>query len=363
MIPHGPEGALAASVGASTGPSRRRKALFLGGLAVLLAGGVVVSLGLGAMKVPPGAVLRIVLHHLGLGGADGFTVQQDAVVWSIRLPRVLLGSVVGAGLGVAGAALQGVFRNPLADPQLVGVASGAAFGSTAMMAAAGGGLGSLAGPLGGFLGGAAAGAVVYSLARYRGRTEVVTMVLAGIAVAALGLAGAALLSFTVNRPELHSALFWSLGSMSVATWRLLAYTAPFVAAAVVVLPSFSRPLDLLLLGDREAHHLGVSVERVRAVVLGVAVLATAAAVSAAGIIGFVGLLSPHAIRMVAGPGHRVVLPGAALMGAVLVVLADLAARTLAPPVEVPVGLITAVVGGPVFLWLLRRTRTQHGGWG
>ena len=351
------------TVAVPAGPGKLRLVQLFAGLGALLAAGGVASLALGVVDVAPGAVLRIVLHHLGLGAGDGFTAQQEAVVWSIRLPRLLLGAVVGAGLGAAGAALQGVFRNPLADPQLVGVAGGAAFGATAAIASAGGLLGSLAGPLGGLLGGLAAGAVVYSLARHQGRTEVVTMVLAGLAVAAVGLAGAALLGFAVDRPELHSAVFWSLGSISVATWRLVGVTAPFVLVAVVLLPFFARPLDLMLLGDREAHHLGVSVEWVRAGALGLAVLATAAAVSAVGVIGFVGLLAPHAVRVAAGPGHRVVLPGAALAGAGLVVLADLAARSLHPPLEVPVGLITAVVGGPVFLWLLRRTRTQHGGWG
>jgi iron complex transport system permease protein len=350
----------AASAGGAR--SRRVTALFAVLLALLIAGAVA-SLALGAVEVAPRAVARVVLHHLGLGAAEGFTIQEDAVVWSIRLPRLLLGIVVGAGLGMAGAALQGVFRNPLADPQLIGVSSGAAFGSTVGIAVAGGLLGGLAGPLGGFLGGLAAGALVYSLARHQGRTEVVTMVLAGIAVAAVGIAGAALVGFAVDRPELRSVVFWSLGSLSVATWRLLAITTPVVAVALVALPVFARRLDVLLLGDREAYHLGVEVERVRGWVLGLAVLGVAATVSAGGVIGFVGLLAPHAVRVAAGPGHRVVLPGAALAGAVLVVLADLAARSLAPPVEVPVGLITAVVGGPVFLWLLRRTRTQHGGWG
>jgi len=362
VSPRRPEAALDIAA-AVVGPGRSRVVVLFAALGVLLVGGAVASLALGAVDVGPAAVLRIVLHHLGLGPGDGFTAQQDAVVWSIRMPRLLLGAVVGAGLGAAGAALQGVFRNPLADPQLVGVASGAALGATAAVAAAGRALGAFAGPLGGFLGGVAAGAVVYALARHQGRTEVVTMVLAGIAVATVGIAGAALLGFAVDRPELHSALFWTLGSISVATWRLLAVTTPFVLAGVALLLLFARPLDLLLLGDREAHDLGVAVERVRAGVLGLAVLATAAAVSATGVIAFVGLLAPHTIRIIAGPGHRVVLPGAALAGAALVVLADLAARTLAPPMEVPVGLITAVVGGPVFLWLLRRTRTQHGGWG
>jgi iron complex transport system permease protein len=341
--------------GVALGARRGRTGLLLWVLGALLAGAAVASLALGAVDVSPGAVGRIVLHHFGFTGAGSFTLQEEAVVWSIRMPRLLLGLVTGAGLGMAGAALQGVFRNPLADPQLIGVSGGAAFGSTVGIAVAGGALGGLAGPLGGLFGGLAA--------LHQGRTEVVTMLLAGIAVAAIGVAGAALVGFSLGRPELRSPLFWSLGSVSVATWRLLAVTAPLVGVALAVLPFFARSLDVLLLGDREARNLGVAVERVRALVAGLAVLAVAATVSAAGVIGFVGLLAPHAVRMAAGPSHRVVLPGAALSGAVLVVLADLAARSLHPPVEVPVGLITAVVGGPVFLWLLRRTRTQHGGWG
>ncbi len=350
-------------VRAALGARWGKTGLLLLVLGALLAGAAVASLALGAVDVSPGVVARIVLHHIGIGGTASFTLQEEAVVWSIRMPRLLLGLVTGAGLGMAGAALQGVFRNPLADPQLIGVSGGAAFGSTVGIAVAGGALGGLAGPLVGLGGGLAAGVVVYSLSRHQGRTEVVTMVLAGIAVAAIGVAGAALVGFSLGRPELRSPLFWSLGSLSVATWRLLAVTAPLVGLALAALPFFARSLDVLLLGDREARSLGVAVERVRALVAGLAVLAVAATVSAAGVIGFVGLLAPHAVRMAAGPSHRVVLPGAALSGAVLVILADLAARSLHPPVEVPVGLITAVVGGPVFLWLLRRTRTQHGGWG
>ena len=332
-------------------------------LALVLLGGSILSLALGAVEISASAVVGILLHHLGFEGGPSFTAAQDSVLWGIRLPRLALGALVGAGLGVAGASLQGIFRNPLADPQLIGVSSGAALGSTLGIILLGGALGSLAGPIGAFFGGLAAGIAVYSIARHQGRTEVVTLVLAGIAVAAIGSAGAGVLSFAVDEPGLRSAIFWALGNLSVATWDLVWVTAGFVAVGVAALPFFARSLDLTLLGEREAHHLGVDVEKVRMLVLGLATLTVGATVAAAGVIGFVGLLVPHGIRLAVGPGHRVLLPASAVGGAALVVLADLAARTMASPVEVPVGLLTAVVGGPFFLWLLRRTRREHGGWG
>lgn len=333
------------------------------GLGVVLLVAMIASLGLGEVDVSPSVVVGILLDHAGIDTGIDFTLRQDAVLWSIRLPRVLLGVVVGAGLGVAGAALQGIFRNPLADPQLIGVSSGAALGSASLIALAGGSLGLLAGPIGGFFGGILAGAAVYAIARNQGRTEVVTLILAGIAVAAIGGAGAGMVSFIVDDPAIRTALFWSLGSLSVATWKLWWVTVPFVAAGVFLLPFYARALNLTLLGEREAQHLGVDVERVRIVVLGLAVLTVGATVAAAGVIGFVGLLVPHGVRLAAGPDHRVVLPASAVGGAALVVLADLAARVMASPIDVPVGLLTAIVGGPLFLWLLRRTRREHGGWG
>lgn len=332
-------------------------------LTVLLVAAAALSLTVGAVHISPGAVFGIVLDHLGIDSGFQFTAGQDEVLWSIRLPRVVLGAVVGAGLGVAGGALQGIFRNPLADPQLIGVSSGAALGSALGILALEGLIGLAAGPIGGFAGGVAAGAVVYLIARSEGRTEVVTLVLGGIAVAAVFGAAAGVLSSAVRDARLGSALFYSAGGLSIATWRLVRWTLPFVAVAVVALPFTGRSLNLALLGDREAKYLGVDVERLRLVVFGLAIVAAGATVAAAGVIGFVGLLAPHGVRLLSGPDHRVVLPGGALLGATLVVAADMAARTIASPIEIPVGLCTAILGGPVFLWLLARTRREHGGWG
>jgi iron complex transport system permease protein len=243
------------------------------------------------------------------------------------------------------------------------VSSGAAFGSALVILVLGSALGSLAGPIGGLLGGLAASALVYALARHEGRTEVVTLILAGIAIAAVGAAGAAFISIVVDEPRLKSELFWVLGSLTFSTWRLVWFTLPFVVTAAVVLPLFGRAMNVTLLGDSEARHLGIDVERFRIVVIGLATMAVGAAVSAAGVIGFVGLLVPHGIRLAAGPDNRLVLPASAVGGAALVILVDMIARSVASPTEIPVGLLTAVLGGPVFLWLLERTRREHGGWG
>jgi len=306
-----------------------RPTVVIAGLLAFLTAGVLASLALGAVSIPPTAVIGILLDHAGFDTGIDFTSQQDAVMWGIRLPRILLGGIVGAGLGAAGASYQAIFRNPLADPQLIGVSSGAAFGSALTILLLGGVLGALAGPLGGLAGGLAAGALVYSLARHGGRTEVVTLILAGIAIAAVGTAGAGFISLVADEPRLKSELFWVLGSLTFSTWRLVWFTLP----------------------------------RFRMIVLALATMAVGASVAAAGVIGFVGLLVPHGIRLVAGPDNRLVVPGSAIGGAALVILVDLVARTVASPTEIPVGLLTAVLGGPVFVWLIGRTRREHGGWG
>ncbi len=337
-------------------------ALFVG-LALALTTAIGLSLALGAVDISLIQVVGILLDHIGIDNGIEFSSIQDVVLWSIRLPRVALGIVVGGSLGVAGVAFQGIFRNPLADPHLIGISSGAALGSVIFVLLFGGLVGSLAGPVGGIIGGLGAGLAVFGLARHEGRTEVVTLILAGLAVAAIGGAGAAFLSVAADDARLGSVLFYSLGSLSVATWDLVWTTLPFVALAVFALPLTASRLDLVLLGEREAAHLGVDVERTRLLVVALATAAVGASVAASGAIGFIGLLVPHGVRILVGPGHRVLFPASAIGGAVLVVFADVVVRTVALPLEVPIGLLTAMVGGPVFLMLLGRTRREHGGWG
>ncbi len=340
-----------------------RPAALLAGVTALLAGSLLLGVGVGAVPIAPGDAVAIVLHHLGVDTGISIDPQDDAILWVIRLPRVVLGALVGGALGIAGAALQGVFRNPLADPGLIGVASGASLGAVAaivlgLTAAVPAGL-----QLCAFAGGVAASLVVYALARYEGRTETVTLILTGVAVTAIVGAAIGLLIARADDVELRDVVFWSMGSLGSATWPLVGATAPCVAIGVAAVCARARELDLMTLGEREAEHLGVDTERTRLLlVLGVA-LATGAAVAAAGVVAFVGLVVPHLVRLAAGPAHRVVLPGSALGGAALVVLADVVARTAAAPVELPLGVITSLAGGPFFLWLLWQTRRAHGGWG
>ena len=314
------------------------------------------------MRIPPADVLAIVLSHLGLGSGEAVDPQQDAILWAIRLPRVLLGALVGGALAISGAALQGVFRNPLADPGIIGVSSGAALGAVAAimsgLSAVQGGL-----QLAAFLAGLATAFVVYALARYEGRTETVTLILTGVAVAAIAAAGVGFLIARADDDQLRDIIFWSLGSLGGATWPLVGATLPCVALGAIVCVLRAGRLDLLALGEREARHLGLDTERERTLLLAATGLATSAAVAAVGVVAFVGLVVPHLVRLAIGPAHRMLIPTSFLLGAALLVLADLVARTATAPVELPLGVVTSLVGGPFFLWLIWRTRREHGGWG
>ena len=339
-------------------------ALLLGGLAAALMVVTVAAAGLGQVSVPPDEVLGSVLHRVGLDlGALPAHPQGDATLWEVRFPRVALGILVGAALGCAGALMQGVFGNPLAEPAVVGVAAGAAVGAFTVIALGLVTFGTWTTAAAAFVGGLLTTGLVYVMSRADGRTEVVTLILTGIAVNAVAGAAIGLLTYAADDDARTAMAFWNLGSLNRATWSAVAVASPCVAAGLAVALTHAARLDLLALGERPARHLGLDVERMRRTLIAATALLTAAAVAFAGVIAFVGLVVPHLVRLAAGPGHRVLLPASALGGACVLVLADLVARTAVRYQELPLGVLTAVVGGPFFFWLLRRTRARAGGWG
>ncbi len=323
----------------------------------------VVSAGTGQLHVPPLEVLGSVLHRMGI---DAGTVPThpngDAALWSIRFPRVAMAALVGAGLATAGAVMQGVFGNPLAEPGVVGVSSGAALAASTSIVFGLTFLGPFTIAFLAFVGGLGATMLVYLMARSDGRTEVVTLVLTGVAMNAVCGAGIAFLTFLGDTQAREQIVFWQLGSLNGTRWQYVGVVAPLVAVGVLGAVLLAGRLDLLSLGERAARHVGVDVERLRVVAVVVVALLTAAAVAFCGIISFVGLVVPHLVRMAVGPGHRVLVPLSALGGAVLVLAADLVARTAVAYADLPIGMLTALVGGPFFFWLIRRTRRSAGGW-
>ncbi|MGW8573122.1 FecCD family ABC transporter permease [Streptomyces niveus] len=328
------------------------------GVLLLLA---LLSAGLGAYDIPLGDVLSSLQHRLGIGGAALERVPES-VLWNVRLPRVVLALLVGASLGCAGALMQGVFGNPLAEPGVIGISAGAAVGAVASIALGLSFLGNWTVTVCAFVSGLLTVLLVYAMSRSGGRTEVVTLILTGIAVNAFAGALIGLSIFFADNAQISQITFWQLGSLAQATWPKVLAVLPCALLGLAVAPFYARKLDLLALGERPARHLGVDVERLRVVLVLVVALLTAAAVAVAGIITFVGLLVPHLLRMANGPGHRFLVPGSALGGALVLVAGDLAARTVAAPAELPLGVLTALFGSPFFFWLLRRTRRRQGGW-
>ena len=339
--------------------SGRRAALWAGGLAALLAVSAPVAIGLGPVPVAPGTVARIVAAHLAGGVEVTWTPSEDSIVWLVRAPRVLLAAVVGAALAVSGVALQALVRNVLAEPYLLGVSSGASTGAAVTIlfgASAGVGASSLTGSA--FAGALAATAIVFALAGIGGRITSVRLLLSGVAVGYVLTAATSFLIFASDTPEgARAVLFWLLGSLARADWSAVGVAGGLLAAALAVLLLWARRLDALVLGDDTAHALGSPPARLRAQALAVVALCVGAAVAVSGGIGFVGLVVPHVARLCVGGVHRRLLPVAALLGAVFLVWADVVARTAFAPRELPIGIITAVLGAPFLLFLVRRVRS------
>jgi iron complex transport system permease protein len=330
-------------------------------LAVLLAASTVAGVAVGAVPIPPLTLLRLVAWRLHLVARPAGVPDTIAVIlFQLRLPRVLLAAVVGAGLAAAGTVFQALFRNAMADPAIIGVSSGAALGAIVVILA---GAGAAAGGLGvsaaAFAAALATALLVYRLARLGPAVQVATLLLAGIAVAAI-ISALMSLVMTFSGQQVRSIYFWLLGGLGDASWRSLEAAAPLVLGGAALAVWSASDLNVTALGEERAAQLGLEIERFKGRMLAVGALLTAASVSVAGVIGFVGLMTPHILRLVVGADHRRLVPAAVLGGASLMVLADLAARSVVPPVEIPVGVVTALLGGPFFLYLLRRERRVAG---
>jgi len=321
------------------------------------------AVGIGALGLSFVDCVSYVLAPPGFSApwvADEF---ERNVIWTLRMPRVVLGLCVGAVLAVSGAVMQGLFRNPLAEPGLLGVSSGAALAAATVIVLGGDFIASLPTPYGqlvlplaAFFGGAVCTYLVYGVSLSNGRLSISTMLLAGIAFNAIGFSFLGFLQYIADDGELRSLTFWMLGSLGDPTWSELSVVIPLLAITLVGSYWLARPLNCFLLGEVEAMHLGIPIQRVNRIAICLVALGVGVCVSMTGMIGFIGLVTPHLLRLAVSPDHRIVIPGAALLGAALLVSADAVARTVVAPAELPVGILTTLIGAPFFLFLLIKAR-------
>lgn len=343
------------------GDRAARAALTFRALVVLLVVVSVISLGTGASGLSLIGVIR------DLWQGDGMSARDRVILMDIRLPRLAMGLLIGAALAMSGALMQGLFRNPLADPGIVGVGAGAGFGAVLAIVLGGmlpASIAAIVGihlvPVAAFLGGWASTLLLYKVATRSGQTSVATMLLAGIALGALAGALTGMLVYMADDRQLRDLTFWNMGSLAGASWAKLGASLPLILPVLLLAPLLARGLNALALGEAQAAHLGIHVETVKRLsILGVAA-AAGAAVAVAGGIGFIGIVVPHLLRLATGPDHRYLLPNAALLGASLLVGADMVARVIVSPAELPIGIVTATIGAPVFLWILLKRRGLGG---
>lgn len=347
---------------AAEGDRTARARMAIAALGVLLAITVLFSLTSGASDASAMGVIRDWFFEPAAGDA-ALSARDRLIVYDIRLPRVIMGVLVGAALAVSGAVMQGLFRNPLADPGLIGVSAGASLGAVSIivlgatvLAPLTAWLGVMALPLAAFGGGLLTTLVLYQVATRRGQTSVATMLLAGIALAALAMAVTGVLIFLADDRQLRDLTFWGLGSLAGATWPKIGAVGPVIVLALATMPFMARGLNALALGEATAGHLGIPVQRLKYTAIVSVAAAVGASVAVSGGIGFVGIVVPHLLRLAIGPDNRYLLPASALLGSALLLLADAVSRTIVSPAELPIGIVTALAGAPFFLWILLRKR-------
>ena len=329
------------------------------GLGAALCIALVMSIGTGPMAIGMSQSLHALLAGFGVMAGETIPAHIAAIVEAIRLPRALLAMLVGAALAVSGAALQGLFRNPLADPGLIGVSGGASLAAVAVIVLGDTvliGLSDLLGaytlPLAAFAGALCTTLIVARIATSRFGTSMTALLLAGLAIGIVTGAGTGLLTFMANDDQLRALTFWSMGSLGGATWDRVIAAGALILLALSLMPFVIKALNALLLGESEARHLGIDVERAKRWVITLSALAVGASVAVSGMIGFVGLIVPHIVRLSLGPDHRYLLPASALLGALFLLVADMFSRTVIAPAELPIGLLTTLIGGPVFIGLI-----------
>ncbi len=339
---------------------RKRRVTVLLILGLLLVAAVIVAVALGAVYVPITTSARIILSRIPLLGRlvdTTWSPTQETIIISVRLPRVLLALLVGMGLALAGAIFQALFRNPMADPGIIGTSQGAALGATIAFSfginAGWGGLSAV--PLFAFVGALLAVFLVYFIARTGGRVSIAYLLLVGFAISSF-LASIVSLLMVMSEDRLHNIFFWLMGGLGTGNWDAVLAVLPFIVVGSVMSVFFSRDLNLLMLGEERATQLGLEARRFLWIMFVVAALVVGAAVSVSGIIGFVGLMTPHIVRLLTGPDHRYLIPGSLIGGGLFLVLADTLARTVIAPKELPLGIVTAFFGAPFFIYLLKRRR-------
>lgn len=311
---------------------------------------MICSLGMGAMKVDFLKVLSILSDKIGFSNFDNYEPLEGDAIWILRFPRVIMASLVGAGLAIAGAGLQGLFKNPLADPGLIGVSAGASLSAAIIIVLLG--TSGFILPLGTFIGAALTVFLIYSVSLNRGKTNVSTMLLAGIAFNAIAMSCVGYMNFLSDDDQLRDLTFWMMGSLGGSDWNSVKLALPLMMISIIGLPFLAKSLNIMALGDDNAKLMGVNVNLVKNLVIVLTTLAVGIAVCFTGVIGFLGLVTPHMIRMLFGPDHRLLLPASALLGSIMLIGSDLISRTLFAPQEIPVGIITAFIGAPVFLSII-----------